>query len=144
MTDQTRSRISASDSGVALAAPADWLLRAAFAGVFLFHGISKFLDLEAGSERMGLPVVVWAVVAAAEVAGGAGALAGRLLPGRAGDAVTRLSGLAVAPVLIGAVAMVHWGRWSFVPTESHPMGGMEFQVVLLALALSLVARGNRA
>jgi len=38
--------------------------------------------------------------------------------------------------------MVHWGRWRFVPTESYPMGGMEFQVVLLALALWFLIAGN--
>ena len=38
--------------------------------------------------------------------------------------------------------MVHWGQWSFVASDSHPMGGMEFQVVLLALGLWFAATGN--
>ena len=47
------------------------------------------------------------------------------------------------PVLIGAIAIVHWGQWNFVPTESHPMGGFEFQAVLLLVSLYLVIAGNR-
>jgi len=39
---------------------------------------------------------------------------------------------------------VHWGQWSFVPSASHPMGGMEFQVVLMLIMLYLVVTGNRS
>ena len=56
--------------------------------------------------------------------------------------MTRLAALATIPVLIGAIVLVHWGQWSFVATETHPMGGMEFQVVLLLMALYFVIRGN--
>ena len=47
-------------------------------------------------------------------------------------------------MLLGAIFMVHWPRWSFVANESHPMGGMEFQVLLLgvALFLALVSQGE--
>ena len=57
------------------------------------------------------------------------------------DLVTRLIRLAAAPVLLGAIAMVHWPRWSFAPSESHPMGGMEFQVVLLGIAMNYILAG---
>jgi putative oxidoreductase len=143
MTDQTNVTASSLVSDASLAAAADWLLRAAFAGVFVFHGASKFTDLQGGAAMMGQPLAIWALVAFAELAGGVGILAGRATPGRLGDVVTRLAGLAVVPVMLGAIAMVHWGRWTFVPSESHPMGGMEFQVVLLALGLFYALRGNR-
>ena len=52
--------------------------------------------------------------------------------------------LALIPVMLGAIAMVHRPRWSFVPTESHPMGGMEFQVVLLLLAAWFALGGGEA
>ena len=58
------------------------------------------------------------------------------------DWITRLGGLAVVPVMVGAIAMVHWGQWSFVATETHPMGGMEFQVVLLLMGLYCAVVGN--
>jgi putative oxidoreductase len=54
--------------------------------------------------------------------------------------VDRLTGLAAIPVLLGAIFLMHWPRWSFVATESHPMGGMEFQVVLLGIALYFLTR----
>jgi putative oxidoreductase len=38
--------------------------------------------------------------------------------------------------------MVHWGQWSFVASDSHPMGGMELQVVLLLIGLYFLIRGN--
>ena len=128
----------------AIAPHAHWLLRAALASVFLYHGLQKFfvMGIEGFAGMMGLPLVVAALVALAEVLGGAGILAGATVRGRLGDLATRLSGLAIAPVLIGAIAMVHWGRWSFAPSETHPMGGMEFQVVLLLIGLYFVIRGN--
>lgn len=143
MTDRTYPTDTAQDSGTSLAVAADWLLRAAFAGVFIFHGMSKFMNLEGGAQMMGQPVLLWALVAFAELAGGIGILAGRAIPGRFGDAISRLAGVAVVPVMLGAITMVHWGRWNFAPSEGHPMGGMEFQVVLLALGLYYALRGNR-
>jgi len=44
--------------------------------------------------------------------------------------------------LLGAIFMVHWGRWNFTPAEGFPMGGMEFQVVLLLMALYFLVMGN--
>ncbi|MDZ7749113.1 MAG: DoxX family protein [Halofilum sp. (in: g-proteobacteria)] len=130
----------------ALAGHAHWLLRAGLASVFLFHGLQKFLVMGIGgfAGMMGLPVAIAALVALAEVLAGAGILAGATVRGPLGDLVTRLSGLAIAPVMLGAIAMVHWGQWSFAASDSHPMGGMEFQVVLLLLGLYFVARGNDA
>ena len=64
--------------------------------------------------------------------------------GALGDLATRLSGVAIVPVMLGAIAMVHWGQWSFVASESHPMGGMEFQVVLLLMGVYFALRGNDA
>lgn len=126
-----------------LSAQAHWLLRIALASVFLFHGIQKFMNLDAGATMMGLPVAVWGLVAFAEVAGGLGILVGGFLKSATGSLITRLAGLAIVPVMLGAIFMVHWGRWSFSPTETHPMGGMEFQVVLLLIALFFLFRGNR-
>jgi putative oxidoreductase len=122
-----------------LAPQAHWLLRLAFAGVFLFHGISKFIAPAAFAEMMQLPLFITYAVAFAEVAGGLGLLAGAAL--RLGW-LTRLAAAATLPVLIGAIAMVHWGQWSFVASDTHPMGGIEFQVVLLAIAGYFLVRGN--
>ncbi len=87
------------------------------------------------ADMLSLPVALVIAVGLAEVLAGIGAIAGGVSTLPKADLITRLSGLAAAPVLLGAIAMVHFPRWSFVATESHPMGGMEFQVVLLGLAL---------
>ena len=79
-------------------------------------------------------------VAPAAIIGGVGLLAGAALRL---DWLSRLAALATVPVLLGAVVMVHWGQWSFVFTETHPMGGMKFQVLLLLMALHF-ALGDRA
>ena len=45
--------------------------------------------------------------------------------------------------MIGAIALVHWGQWNFLPSETHPIGGIEFQTVLILIMLYLVVTGNR-
>ncbi|MEX0914362.1 MAG: DoxX family protein [Wenzhouxiangellaceae bacterium] len=130
-----------SPSALAGFAPyAHWLPRIALASVFLFHGVDKFMGAGVAgfSEMMGLPILVGYLVAIAEVLGGIGILAGALI----GGTITRLAALAMVPVLLGAVFMVHWGQWHFMATDTHPMGGMAFQVVLLLVALYFLVRGN--
>ena len=126
----------------ALTNRSEWLLRIALAAVFIFHGIGKFagMGIAGFAEMMDLPYVVALLVALAELAGGFGIVIG----GFTGNLVTRLSALAMMPVLLGAIFMIHWGQWSFVASETHPMGGMEFQVVLLMIAGYFAIRGNTA
>ncbi len=119
---------------------AHWLLRIGLAGVFLYHGIGKVMDLGGFSQMMGLPTPVAALVALAEVAGGVGIIVGALT----NDLITRLAALAITPVMLGAISMVHWGRWDFSAAEGFPMGGMEFQVVLLLMAFYFLVMGNGA
>ena len=89
---------------------------------------------------MGLPLFVAYFVAFAEVAGGLGIIIG----GFGRPLISRLAGLAIIPVMLGAIFMVHWGRWNFASSESHPMGGMEFQVVLLLIATWFALGNGRA
>ena len=117
---------------------AHWLLRAGLAAVFLFHGIGKVADISGFSEMMALPVVVVVLVTFAEIAGGIGILIG----GFGNEKFTRLAALAMIPVLLGAIVLVHGPRWSFAPTEGFPLGGMEFQVVLLLMSSFFLVTGN--
>jgi putative oxidoreductase len=117
---------------------ARWLLRLALASVFLYHGIGKVTNFSGFVEMIGLPVFVAALVTFAEVAGGLGILIG----GFGKELITRLAALAMIPVLLGAIVMVHGPRWSFVPGEGFPMGGMEFQVVLTLIAAYFLVVGN--
>ena len=117
---------------------AHWLLRLSLASVFIFHGLGKAGNLEGMAQMMGMPVAAVAMVTFAELAGGIGIIVGAFKS----DLITRLSGLAIAPVMLGAIFMVHWGRWSFSPAEGLPMGGMEFQVGLRLIAVYFLIAGN--
>ena len=117
---------------------AHWLLRIAFAAVFIFHGVGKVASFEAFSGMMGLSMPVAALVTFAEIAAGFGIILG----GFKSELITRLAGLAAIPVLFGAIIMVHGPRWSFTPADGFPMGGMEFQVVLLLVAAYFLIMGN--
>ena len=112
-----------------------WFVRIPFAAIFAGHGAGKLLMPAASAQMLELPLALTLLVGIAEVLAGIGAIVGGLERAPYRDLVNRLTGLAAAPVLIGAIALVHWPRWSFVPSESHPMGGMEFQVMLLGVAL---------
>ncbi len=54
----------------------------------------------------------------------------------------RVGAAAIIPVMLGAIFMVHWGQWHFMATETHPMGGMQFQVTLLLILSYLALKGN--
>ena len=122
---------------------AHWLLRIALASVFIFHGVLKFANLEGFAQMLPISYLQVVLVALAETGGGIIVLLGGLQNHRFSDLATRIGAALNIPVIIGAIALVHWGRWNFVPSETHPMGGFEFQAVLLLLMLFLVITGNR-
>jgi putative oxidoreductase len=124
-----------------LARAAHWPLRIALSSVFLYHGLAKFSNLGGLSDTMGMPVALIAVLAGVEVVGALLILAG----GFGSDLMTRLGGLLLASVMLGAIFMVHlqYG-WNSVNTGSGNMGrGMEFQFTLFMIALYFVLKGNR-
>ena len=109
-----------------------WAMRLSLAATFLYHGITKF-PVPAFSEAMSMPVpMVWAVAIAEIIAGMA------LIVGAFGkDVLTRLGGLIVIVIMIGAIGMVHFKNgWNVMN------GGMEFQVLMLAVGLYFAAKGN--
>ncbi len=116
---------------------AHWGLRLSIAGVFLFHGLQKVFN-PGGGAMMGMSTAIWLLLGLVEAGAGAFAILGGFLP----DWATRLSGLLVLPPMLGAILMVHWGQWSFVPSETHPMGGMEFQFTLLMIGLYFLFKGK--
>ncbi len=125
---------------VLLSDKAHFALRIALMSVFIYHGIGKFADVGAFAAMMKLPFAIALLVAVAEFGGGLLLLAGAFTR----DWVTRIGAAMFVPVMLGAVMMLHWPQWSFVPSPSHPMGGMEFQAVLLLISLYFVMRGNKA
>jgi len=121
----------------------DWAalpLRLAIGIVFIAHGGQKLFGWFGGyglqataaffAERLGLsPGPLWATLAGmGEFLGGLLVLLGLL---------TRLGALSVAAVMVVAMVKVHWGAF-FLPS------GIEYVLVLLASALSLLIRGGGA
>lgn len=121
---------------------AHWLLRLSVSATFLYHGVTKLPALEAGAAFMGLPVWLWTLVAVVEIVAGLALLAGGTMRSALGDLLTRIGGVSVIAIMLGAIALVHWGQWSALPSETHPVGGMEFQTLLLATGLYFTLRGN--
>jgi len=117
---------------------AHWALRGAILSVFLYHGMDKFSNLAGFAEMAGMPVMMAVLVAAAEAGGAILVFAG----GFTKDWITRIGALAIMPVMLGAIFMVHWGQWHFMATDTHPMGGMQFQVTLFLVLLYLFLKGN--
>jgi putative oxidoreductase len=121
---------------------AHWLLRIALASVLVYHGVLKFMNLDGFAQMLPISYLEVVLVALAETGGGLLVLAGGFRRDTISDLATRVGAALNIPVLIGAIAIVHWGQWNFVPSETHPMGGFEFQAVLLLLVLYLVVTGN--
>ena len=121
-----------------LSQQAHWFLRIAVASSFLFHGIGKFPNLSEGAEMMGLPVFILLLVALAETFGALLILLGGFYK----NWMTKLGALLTLPVMLGAIFMFHWGRWSFTPSETHPMGGIEFPVIMTLILLYLLFKEN--
>ena len=115
-----------------LAPHVHWALRLSLAATFLYHGIGKF-PIADFSAAMSMPVpMAWAVAIAEIVAGAA------LIVGAFGkETLTRIGGLIVIVIMIGAIGMVHFKNgWNVMN------GGMEFQVLMLAVGVYFAARGN--
>lgn len=121
---------------------AHWLLRISIVSVFFYHGTLKFMDLQGFADMLPISYTEVVLVALAQVGGSLLLLAGGFSKERWADLATRLGAFLNIPVMIGAIALVHWGRWNFVPSETHPLGGMEFQTVLILIMGYLVIVGN--
>ncbi len=126
-----------------LTSNAHWLLRIGIVSVFLFHGILKFSNLEGFANMLPISYAEVVLVALANV-GSVLLLVGGFSSSRISDLATRIGAAFNIPVMIGAIYLVHWGRWNFVPTDTHPLGGMEFQVLLVLVMLFLIITGNSA
>lgn len=119
-----------------------WFVRVPFAITFAGHGAGKLLMPAESAQMLGLPEYLVILVGIAEVLAGIGAIVGGIERAPYRTLVNRLTGLAAIPVLLGAIFVAHWPRWSFVASESHPLGGMEFQVLLLGVALVFLLGGR--
>ena len=122
---------------------AHWLLRIALASVFVYHGLLKLSNLEGFAQMLPISYTQVVLVALAEAGGGLLVLFGGFGTTKLFDLATRIGAALNIPVMLGAISIIHWGRWNFLPSETHPMGGFQFQAVLLLVMLYLVIVGNR-
>ena len=94
------------------------------------------------ADMMGMPVIAVYMLAMMEVGGAILILWGGLGP----DWATRIAGLLMAVPMVGAIGMVHaqngWNSVNMSP--DMPGKGMEFQVLILAIALFFAVKGNGA
>lgn len=111
-------------------------LRLIIGGVFLAHGAQKlfvfgFAGLAEGFAGMGVPLagVAGPAVAFAELFGGLALMLGLF---------TRIAGLGLAVVMLGAMLLVHLPAGFFLPN------GVEFVLTLLAGAVALALTGPGA
>lgn len=115
-----------------------WFLRIAITAVFLYHGLTKLPQLEVAAEFFGLSPAIFTLVAMMETSGAMLVFLG----GFVGQGVTRLGVILLLPIMIGAISLVHWPQWTFAPSETHPLGGMEFQVTVILVLLTLAFSGD--
>ncbi len=106
------------------------LLRLVLGFTFLVYGVDKYrnglADFAAGFPDMGLPSFAGYLIASIELVGGAALLLG---------IATRLFAGLLACVMVGAIV--------FVKLPEGFIGGYEFNIVLLAMAIYLVLNGSR-
>jgi putative oxidoreductase len=120
-----------------------WLLRIVLAAVFLYHGFTKFPAAAMMAQGMGMPITMVYLLGTMEALGGVLILLGGLKLGFS-DISNKIACIIFAVVMIGAIYLVHWPRWSFVATAQKPMGGMEFQVLIIAVSVYLFLKGGEA
>lgn len=112
---------------------AHWLIRISLALTFIIHGIPK-VPPDAFVERTGLPDLIGWMVGLGEVAAGVAILAGPFI----GDLFTRLAGLIIVAIMIGAIVLVH-GKNGWIIQNN----GMEYQALILAVGVLFLTRGNK-
>ena len=115
-----------------LAPHVHWLIRLSLAGTFIAHGIPKFPP--DGLVAMGMPLIVGWAVAFGEVGAGIALIAGAFTDER----LTRLGGLLVVVIMIGAISLVHFKNGWYVQNS-----GMEFQALMLAAGMYFLTKGNK-
>ncbi len=109
-----------------------WLPRLALAGIFISHGVSKFMGPGM------FPTPIWQLQGVVELSAGIFMIVGAF--GK--ELLTRVGGLIIAGIMLGAIVMVHWPRWFFTATDAKPMGGMELQLLTATIGIYFLFKGN--
>ena len=124
----------------ALAPYADWALRLVCCKLPVLW-IQQATDWGFASMMLDGNQFLAVLVAFAEIAAGLGIILGAFTS----SLITRLAGLAIIPVMIGAILMVHGQngfRFMARPDDPTGTGGWNFQLVLIGIGLFYFIRGN--
>jgi putative oxidoreductase len=118
---------------------AHWLPRLSLAAIFIYHGFPKVAMAGDVAAMMGMPMIMVLILGAIEIGGALLLLWGGVGP----EWATRIAGLMFSAVMIGAIAMVHpqFG-WSSINMGDNGGRGMEFQILIIAISLLYVLKGN--
>jgi putative oxidoreductase len=116
-----------------LAPHVHWLIRLSLAATFILHGIPK-IPPDNFVQMSGLPVIVAWAVGLGEIAAGIALIVGKFTDER----LTRLGGLLVVVIMIGAIVLVHAKNGWMVGNR-----GMEFQALMLAAGMLFLTKGNK-
>ena len=122
-----------------LSSIAHWLPRLSLAAIFIYHGFPKIAMAGDMAAAMDMPVVMIFMLGLIEIGGSLLLLWGGFGP----DWATRTAGILFTVVMIGAIALVHAQHgWNSVNMGDNGGRGMEFQVLIIAISLLYVFRGN--
>lgn len=130
----------------ALAPHLHWLIRAALAAIFLYHGIDKLANgtpPQGPLDAMffGSAAVFW-LVAVGEVVAGVAVVLGGLGFARS-ELTTRVAGAIILIIMLGAAQFHLAGAGGMGTHPWHFMrGGAEFQVLTAVLGLVALVRGK--
>lgn len=118
---------------------AHWLPRFSLASIFIYHGLPKIAMTADVAGMMGMPFILVLMIGLVEVGGSLLIIWGGFGP----DWATRVSGLLFTAVMIGAIVLVHaqYG-WNSINMGNNGGRGMEFQVLIIAVSLLYVFKGN--
>lgn len=122
----------------------NFLLRVVLGGVFFPHGAQKALGLFGGhgmaptvaffDQAFGMPAFLTYLVIAAEFLGAIALILGLL---------TRVAAFGLFAVMAGAIYLVHWQNGFFMNWAGNQPGeGIEYHLLVMAIALALMIRGG--
>lgn len=107
------------------------ILKIAMSIVFLYHGLTK--NIKGFAKMFNLPILIASAVVFAEISGGIGYLISNFYDEEIYEyTITQWSSIAVMPVLLGAIYLVHWKNGFNVMNN-----GFEYQFILLSIATYL-------
>ncbi|WP_182132453.1 DoxX family protein [Nitrosopumilus sp. b1] len=105
-----------------------WGVRASIGAIFLVHSLKKFdPSWQEWLISIGIPPELQLPIALAEFIGGILLIIGVL---------TRITGIVFSVILLGAIFHIRWDKGFFVS-----QGGWEWDLVMLAAVLSIIAVG---